>query len=666
MKKTLIRAVSFLVTLSLLTGLLAPLAGAVEYEGVTSLSIDAKSALLIDMDTEQVLYEQAADEQRYPASITKIMTALLTLEAVGRGELDLNDVITMDDAALADLTPDSSTAGLQAGEEITVRNLLYCLLLASANEAANALAIAVAGDIPAFVEQMNQRAQELGMSGTHFVNPHGLHSDDHYTTARDIFKMAKQAMTHATFREIVSTGTYTVPATNLSGERTLYNTNALLTSALHPGYTYSGTIGIKTGSTGQAGYCLTAAVEMKGHTLISVVLGAENPTDSQGNVQRMQFSESVRLLDWASDNFSAATLLDSETYLQEIPVRFSADTSHVVLRPAQSVRALIPGTYDDTRLELRLRLNSEVASAPVSAGDILGTVTVIYAGQEYGTIDMVAVSDVSFSPSCLVNSVNYRVVKTSVRAHMLAALVLLGIGFLRRYRERTKEERKARRQAKLEEKMAFRQREAEARQQDEALAQQEKAAREQKRKEELLLRQQQQQERQAQRAQEAQERQIKREQERLQREERHRQLQAERQARQKEREERLAQERAQRQREREERQRQLEQERAQRQRQMEQERRQWEEARRRREEERRRQEAQERRRRQEAEARRRRQEQEERQRQERRRWEQADRERRRREEWERRARQAGQDPNDYRRPPSQNHNSQPRRPRDRR
>ena len=370
MKKTLIRAVSFLVTLSLLTGLLAPLAGAVEYEGVTSLSIDAKSALLIDMDTEQVLYEQAADEQRYPASITKIMTALLTLEAVGRGELDLNDVITMDAAALADLTPDSSTAGLQAGEEITVRNLLYCLLLASANEAANALAIAVAGDIPTFVEQMNQRAQELGMSGTHFVNPHGLHSDDHYTTARDIFKMAKQAMTHATFREIVSTGTYTVPATNLSGERTLYNTNALLTSALHPGYTYSGTIGIKTGSTGQAGYCLTAAVEMKGHTLISVVLGAENPTDSQGNVQRMQFSESVRLLDWASDNFSAATLLDSETYLQEIPVRFSADTSHVVLRPAQSVRALIPGTYDDTRLELRLRLNSEVASAPISAGDI--------------------------------------------------------------------------------------------------------------------------------------------------------------------------------------------------------------------------------------------------------------------------------------------------------
>ena len=216
MKKTLIRAISFFLTLSLLTGLLIPFASAIEYEGVESMTVDATAALLIDLDTDQVLYEQAADEQRYPASITKIMTALLTLEAIGRGELDLNTEITVDAAALADITEDSSTANLQAGEKITVKNLLYCLLLASANEAANVLAMAVSGDIPTFVELMNQRAQELGMAGTHFVNPHGLHNADHYSTARDIYRMSKQAMTHATFREIVSTGRYTVPATNLS------------------------------------------------------------------------------------------------------------------------------------------------------------------------------------------------------------------------------------------------------------------------------------------------------------------------------------------------------------------------------------------------------------------------------------------------------------------
>ena len=533
MKKTLIRAISFFLTLSLLTGLLIPFASAIEYEGVESMTVDATAALLIDLDTDQVLYEQAADEQRYPASITKIMTALLTLEAIGRGELDLNTEITVDAAALADITEDSSTANLQAGEKITVKNLLYCLLLASANEAANVLAMAVSGDIPTFVELMNQRAQELGMAGTHFVNPHGLHNADHYSTARDIYRMSKQAMTHATFREIVSTGRYTVPATNLSKARSLLNTNGLLTSAKHYGYTMDGTIGIKTGSTGEAGYCLVAAVQKKGHTLVSVVLGAQNPTDSRGNVQRKQFTESKRLLNWGFTNFSDATLLDAETYLQELPVRFSSEASHVVVRPTRSVQVMVPGTYDPERLELRLRFHRDVASAPIEAGDVLGTVTVIYAGEEYATVDMAAVSDVSFSPfMAFVSSVNTVLGNIYVRLLLLIALALVVVGLVRRFQERTKEERRAKRQLRQQEKIAFRQREAEARQQDEAQAKLEKEAREQQRKEELLRRQQEAQERQAKRAQEAQERQVKREQERLEREERNRQLRAEREARQ--------------------------------------------------------------------------------------------------------------------------------------
>lgn len=643
MKKTLIRAISFFLTLSLLTGLLIPFASAIEYEGVESMTVDATAALLIDLDTDQVLYEQAADEQRYPASITKIMTALLTLEAIGRGELDLNTEITVDAAALADITEDSSTANLQAGEKITVKNLLYCLLLASANEAANVLAMAVSGDIPTFVELMNQRAQELGMAGTHFVNPHGLHNADHYSTARDIYRMSKQAMTHATFREIVSTGRYTVPATNLSKARSLLNTNGLLTSAKHYGYTMDGTIGIKTGSTGEAGYCLVAAVQKKGHTLVSVVLGAQNPTDSRGNVQRKQFTESKRLLNWGFTNFSDATLLDAETYLQELPVRFSSEASHVVVRPTRSVQVMVPGTYDPERLELRLRFHRDVASAPIEAGDVLGTVTVIYAGEEYATVDMAAVSDVSFSPfMAFVSSVNTVLGNIYVRLLLLLiALVLVVVGLVRRFQERTKEERRAKRQLRQQEKIAFRQREAEARQQDEAQAKLEKEAREQQRKEELLRRQQEAQERQAKRAQEAQERQVKREQERLEREERNRQLRAEREARQ-------AEERQRRQAEREERQRQAEVRR-----------RQEEEARRQREERERRQRQEREARRQEELARRRQEERQARQREERRRQEQADRERRRQAEWERRARQA----DSARNAPPQRRPSPPRDPR---
>ena len=296
MKKTLIRALSFCMILALLTGLMAPFASAIDYEGVEPITLEAAAGLLIDLDTDQVLYEQNADGQRYPASITKIMTALLTLEAVGRGELDLSTVVTVDAAALKDLTSDSSTANLKAGEEITVHDLLYCLMLASANEAANILAMTVCGDIPTFVERMNQRAQELGMTGTHFMNPHGLHNSEHYSTAWDIYRMAKEAMTHAAFREIVSTARYVVPATNMSGERVLLNTNALLTSAKFPGYTFSGTIGIKTGSTGEAGYCLVAAAKKKGHTLVSVVLGADNPTGANGKVKIQKAPDPAQVL----------------------------------------------------------------------------------------------------------------------------------------------------------------------------------------------------------------------------------------------------------------------------------------------------------------------------------------------------------------------------------
>lgn len=652
MKKTLIRALSFFLTLSLLTGLLSPLAGAIDYEGVPSITVDAKSALLIDLDSDQVLYDQDADQQRYPASITKVMTALLTLEAVGRGELDLSTEVTVDAAALTDITDDSSTANLKAGEVISVKNLLYCLLISSANEAANILAMAVCGDIPTFVERMNQRAQELGMTGTHFVNPHDLHDPDHYSTAWDIYKMTKQAMTHAAFQEIVSTSYYTVPATNLSAKRSLINTNALLTSGKYPGYTFSGTIGVKTGSTGQAGFCLVAAAQKRGHTLVSVVLGAENPTDSKGNVQRKQFSESKKLLDWGFTNFTSATLLDQDSYLQEVPVRFSSDTTHVVLRPTQEVTALVPGTYDKERLELRLHLDADVASAPIQAGDVLGTVTVIYAGEEYAVVDMAAVTDVSFSPFvAFVSSVNTVLGNIYVRLMLLIALVFVIIGFVRRFQEYTKEERRAKRQQRLDEKIAFRQREAEARQQDEALAKQEKEAREARRKEELLRRQQEAQERQAKRAQEAQERHLRREQERREREERQRQLRIEREARQAQERQRREQERQERERQAQERRRRQEAERQARQ-ERERRERQAQEYRRRQEEERRRQE----------EARRRQQERQERERQERRRQEQADRERRRQQEWERRAR--GYD--SYNRRSDSSRPSQGRRPTDRR
>jgi len=502
MKPILTRAAGLTMTLVLLAALLVPWAGAVSYPGVPEITINAKSALLIDLDTEQILYEQDANETRYPASITKIMTCLLTLEAIGRGELSMDTVVTIPPEALADVTDDSSTAGLLAGEEVTVNDLLYCLMLASANEAANALAITVAGDIPTFVERMNQRAEELGMTGTHFVNPHGLHDDDHYTTAWDIYRMAKEAMTHAPFREIVSTGRYDTAATNMSEPRQLYNTNGLLARYKYPGYVYSGTIGIKTGSTGQAGYCLCAAAKKKGHTLVSVVLGADNPTDKWGNPIRNQFIESRKLLDWGFTSFSPATLLSNETYLQEIPVKNSFQATHVVLQPTESVKTLVPGEYDTDLLELRLHLEKEEPSAPINAGDVLGSVTVIYNGQDFGTVDMAAVSDVSYSPFlAFVSGVNIVLGNLYVRLALLVALILIVVGVTRRYlseqhqiRKKARQERQAirRQEAQIRREQTAREKAAYAAQQAERRRIQEEERK--RREEEARIRRQQEEE----------------------------------------------------------------------------------------------------------------------------------------------------------------------------
>ena len=502
MKPILTRAAGLTMTLVLLAALLVPWAGAVSYPGVPEITINAKSALLIDLDTEQILYEQDANETRYPASITKIMTCLLTLEAIGRGELSMDTVVTIPPEALADVTDDSSTAGLLAGEEVTVNDLLYCLMLASANEAANALAITVAGDIPTFVERMNQRAEELGMTGTHFVNPHGLHDDDHYTTAWDIYRMAKEAMTHAPFREIVSTGRYDTAATNMSEPRQLYNTNGLLARYKYPGYVYSGTIGIKTGSTGQAGYCLCATAKKKGHTLVSVVLGADNPTDKWGNPIRNQFIESRKLLDWGFTSFSPATLLSNETYLQEIPVKNSFQATHVVLQPTESVKTLVPGEYDTDLLELRLHLEKEEPSAPINAGDVLGSVTVIYNGQDFGTVDMAAVSDVSYSPFlAFVSGVNIVLGNLYVRLALLVALILIVVGVTRRYlseqhqiRKKARQERQAirRQEAQIRREQTAREKAAYAAQQAERRRIQEEERK--RREEEARIRRQQEEE----------------------------------------------------------------------------------------------------------------------------------------------------------------------------
>ena len=388
---------------------------------------NARAVILVDGDNQEVLYDFHAHERMYPASITKIMTSLVVLDAVNKGEISLDTMVTAS-AQAVDLPWDSSTAGIKAGETLSILDLLYCDLLPSGNEACNILSEAVAGTSAEFVARMNAKAQELGMEDTHFANPHGLHDPEHYTTAYDIYLMAYAAMENETFRTIVRSPSYTLPATNLQGERTIYSSNGLLTGYYAgPGYTYAKAIGIKTGYTGEAGRCLaSAAVDELGRTFYCVVLGT---VDEEGTRHKFSFSESKRLLEWAFQNFHRVTLLDQDTenVLREVPVTLSDDADYVLAQPVGELQATMPSDFDPKKADLEVELPESI-EAPVTAGEKLGTITFKYGGVTYGTLDMVAVDSVARSDFLYtVQQIQYYWGQWWVKALAAAAAALVGV-----------------------------------------------------------------------------------------------------------------------------------------------------------------------------------------------------------------------------------------------
>ena len=353
----------FLLTVLMVSLMLTPQAYA-----LPALEIKAKAAVLVDADEGRIIFGQNEQEREYPASITKVMTALLTLEAVDAGKLSLDQPITAS-AVVNDQDPEGSSAGIEEGEVLTVEQLLYCLLLVSANEAADILAETVSGSREAFVELMNQRAQELGCTGTHFANTNGLHDVNHYTTAYDIYLFFREAMKHETFMTITGSVAYEVPATNKSEARELHTTNSLLSNWRILDYLYDGVDCGKTGSTPEAGYCLVSSCLRDGKRLVAVVLGAEGE-----GTHIESFSESARLYDYGYDNFSKQLVVSTEDVFRQ-PVALSKQTDTVMLYPAQSVEAFLPKDAKDEDIRKSVTLKEDVVNAPITAGQELGTLT---------------------------------------------------------------------------------------------------------------------------------------------------------------------------------------------------------------------------------------------------------------------------------------------------
>ncbi len=351
-------------------------------------TVQAKSAMLLEMETGQILLEQDADKQVYPASMTKVMTCLLTLE-----HGNLTDTITVSESAMEGLSEAGSTAGLQPGEQLSLEELLYCMMLSSANEACNIAAEYVAGSVDAFVEMMNERAVELGCTGTHFANPHGLHDENHYTTARDLSLITQQALRNETFQEITSTVTHTVPATNLSEARELSTTNLLIDPDTKYYYEYAS--GVKTGFTTPAGLCLISTANNGRMRLLSVLCGADYVFLEDGEQVNQNFTETKALFEYGFANFSNTKVLTTLYPITQIKVLASGGPEYSLLAPDHEVTALLPADFNEEDIIQDITYTSpEGVEAPIEQGQVLGHVTVTYQGHTLGSSDLVAITDI--------------------------------------------------------------------------------------------------------------------------------------------------------------------------------------------------------------------------------------------------------------------------------
>ncbi len=394
----------------------------------------AQTALLMDMQSGRVLYSKNLDDRVYPASTTKIMTGIIALETG-----NMEDVVTAPYEAIKDITLEDSQIGILVGENLTMEQLMYAMLVQSANDAANVIAVHLAGSMDAFVEQMNQKAQELGMTGTHFANPCGSHDDNHYTTTRDLAKLAKYAMKNEQFREIVKTAIQKIPPTNkYSLERTLVNTNLFLSTARSTYYYYPLAIGIKTGHTSQAGYCLVSAAAYNDTELMAIVM---NCNDVDTKEQAYSYIDTKALFNFGFDNYVHKPLAAVGDIISDSKVYEAKNDMRVAVTVENEVSALIPNKEDSSDEVTPSVDMPERIYAPIKKGDILGTVTYSYKGIPVGSANLIAANDVERNNIIHALNIILKIV-TSPFFFIPAILLIILIFFARR--QKKKRERKRR------------------------------------------------------------------------------------------------------------------------------------------------------------------------------------------------------------------------------
>lgn len=432
----LLLAVSFLFVLP------APVSAEEADPFTPNVTLNSDAAVLTNLDNGEILFSQNADKQLYPASLVKIMTCLLAVES---GE-DFSTPVEAPDYIFDELFGlGASTADIRHGEVVEFGDLIYATMLPSACEAASIIADHLSnGNIPVFVEQMNQKAAELGATNTHFTNAHGLHDPAQVTTAADMTKILLYALKNEQFTTIVTTQSYTMKATNKHAtERTYQHTNYMMSKGLGGKYYYPYVKGIKTGTTDEAGRNLASMAEKDGYRYLLVTLGAPM-TDSNGQtLDNGAFLDAQNLYQWAFSNLRYRTVYTTGDILESIKVEYAWDVDTINLSPANNLTVLLPQSVDSAALTLTADLPDSI-KATVKKGQEIGSGTLRCGDRVLADFTLVSSQEVKRSIPVMIWDNLIRFLRSPVVLTVLIVAVLLAAGYIWitvRYNRRQKRRR---------------------------------------------------------------------------------------------------------------------------------------------------------------------------------------------------------------------------------
>lgn len=428
--------------------------GTVPVEGAYKLNFDTNSryVYMVNTDTDTVVYAQNEHERTYPASLTKIMTAIIALENVK----DLEGTVVTAPAYIYNefAGMNVSTADIRRGEDVRMIDLLYAMMLQSSCEASSIIADYVGkGSIPVFVQMMNEKAKEIGAVNTQFTNAHGLYDELQYTTAYDMYLITKYALDKFPIFETIATSQrYLMPQTNIHSERYVVHTNRMLSKNLGGDMYYQYVKGIKTGSIDQIGKNLVSLGSKDGYNYLLVTIGA--PTkDANGEYldQNGSYVDAKNLYEWAFDTFREQIVLEKGQIVTEVPVALSAKQDYVALVASKEVLTLLPKDADLSTVKY-ISTAEENVKAPVKKGDVLGRLQLSLAGEIIAEVELTAFEDVERSSFLYGVDVVKRFLDKTVVKVLLAVLfvlIVLYIIFSVSYRNKKRRQRRQNRARKI-------------------------------------------------------------------------------------------------------------------------------------------------------------------------------------------------------------------------